>query len=220
MTLDQLAIKYTTDKSSLFHNYAIKYDRILSNNRNNFKKILEIGIGGDNTNDGGQSLRMWKEYFPQATIFGLDIINKKSQEEDRIQIFQGDQSDLSTLESISNFGPFDLIIDDGSHYYEHQIISFQNLFSSVRPGGFYIIEDVCTSYWNNWGYGTKMTAMDYFKSLIDDVNYYGLRLQSGNPARGDMDRREEWLDTKSNQKFQIYSIQFFNSTICIQKKFD
>lgn len=213
MTLDELSIKNSTDKSSLFHNYSVKYDRILCEYRNTYEKVLEIGI------HNGGSLKMWKEYFSIATIFGLDILDKKSFEDDRIKILQGDQSDLSTLNKLSNFGPYDLIVDDGSHYYEHQIISFENLFSSLKPGGFYIIEDVCTSYWKDWGFGTKMTAIDFFKNLIDDVNYYGLRLNSPSDSHQSLARREDWLDTNSNQKFQIYSIQFLNSTICIQKKF-
>jgi len=220
MTLDELAIKHQTDKSSLYHNYAIKYDRILSKYRDSFTNILEIGIGGSAKTDGGQSLRMWKDYFPKAKILGLDIIDKKSLEEDRLQIIQGDQSDENVLKSLTNFGHFDLIIDDGSHKYNHQIISFEFLFNSVKPGGFYIVEDICTSYWSDWKIGQSDNAMDYFKRLVDDVNYYGIRMNSSDSSRGDLDRRENWLDQASNQKFQIYSIQFLNSTIVIQKKFD
>ena len=65
--LDELALKYGTDKGSQYHNYCNKYDKILFPLREKFTNILEIGVAN------GSSVRMWEEYFPNATIHGVDF---------------------------------------------------------------------------------------------------------------------------------------------------
>src|SRR5439155_21067965 len=91
---------------------------------------------------------MWKEYFPHAVIVGIDIYDKSSLAEDRVTILQGDQSDPEFLADVSRrFGPFDVIIDDGSHVSAHVIASFHYLFGSLTDDGIYAIEDLQTSYW-------------------------------------------------------------------------
>lgn len=76
------------------HIYGQHYQHHFAPLRTKKLKILEIGVGGyDDPLSGGDSLRMWKTYFPNSMIYGLDIVDKSSLEEDRIKIFQGSQVD-------------------------------------------------------------------------------------------------------------------------------
>lgn len=205
MNLDNLAIKYNTDKSSLIHNYAVKYDEIFKGYTDKFDKILEIGVLF------GSSLKMWGDYFKNATIIGFDENDKSFLNTDKIKTIIGNQNNKQDLLKLEKFAPFDLVVDDGSHQYKHQILTFESLFGLIKPNGFYIVEDICTSYWDEYK-KTSFTSMDYFKNLIDDVNFNGIRL-------GDLnDRKESLLTTLYKQKFNIEYIQFFNSIIIIRKK--
>jgi demethylmacrocin O-methyltransferase len=117
---------------------------------------------------------MWRSYFPRATVYGLDIYEKLLPREPRILLVQGDQSDQVFLAGLAkSYGPFDLIVDDGSHLGRHLRASFAALFPAVRPAGLYVIEDLETAYWDEWEGGppgTPGTGADLAKSLLDDVN--------------------------------------------------
>lgn len=152
LTLDELAIKYTTDKGTVSgfpstHGYAPIYEKYLSDWRHAEIRLLEIGVCMEFTG-GGQSVRMWHEYFQKAEIYTFDIVDMKGLESElgpRVKFFQGDQSSRDSLRSMySEFGskPFDFILEDGSHIHEHQIISLGALFPYVKSGGYYILEDV------------------------------------------------------------------------------
>ena len=145
MTLQDLGLKYGTDKSrhqyknaSYLDIYAKHFEKV----KYDVKTFVEIGVLN------GASLKMWKEYFPNATIYGLDIDPRCSQfEEDRIKIFIGDQNDENFLTKIKNeIGEIDILLDDGSHITAHQIKTFNYLHSSIKPGGFFAIEDLRNSY--------------------------------------------------------------------------
>lgn len=217
MRLDDLAIKHRADKSSLYHNFAEKYDRLLSGFTKSFSSVLEIGVAL------GQSLRMWTDYFPNATIHGADIepsFKACEAYSSRIKFHLVDQGNEEQLKTLGQFSPFDLIVDDGNHWWREQIVSFQCLFPMVRPGGIYIIEDTCTSYWQEYN-NNPVSCVDYFKGLVDDVNLKGAK---GNmPSRPPPDfgswekgwhRREDcqsWLP-------EFESIHFLNSIIVIYKR--
>jgi len=152
LTLDEIAIKTGTDKgtTSQFastHGYAPIYEKYLSDLRDKQIRMLEIGIGMEFT-PGGQSVRMWYEYFEQAEICTIDIVDMKHLENEipyRFRFYKGDQSSREDLKNMYNeFGskPFDFILEDGSHIHEHQIISLGSLFPYVKSGGYYILEDV------------------------------------------------------------------------------
>jgi demethylmacrocin O-methyltransferase len=119
---------------------------------------------------------MWKAYFPFARIFGLDIYDKSTHQENRIKIFKGSQADNNFLKEVADYiGDIDVIVDDGSHINEHVIETFNVLFSRLKDGGIYIIEDTQTSYWESYGGDSKdlqnpKTIMNYFKSLTDSLN--------------------------------------------------
>lgn len=218
-TLDRLAIEYGTDKSSEKHNYCVKYEKYLPFKRHEQINILEIGILD------GKSLLTWKEYFYRANILGIDINpNCKKFEEPRIQVVIGSQDDGNFLSRTwQQYGPFDMILDDGSHMNEHVIYSFEHLFGSVKSGGVYVIEDVATSYfpWYGGGLNDPKSMMEYFKKLADDVNFRGVENIDDQAAV--WDRREDKLIPYSNKvqpdcRTDIESITFLNGIIIITKR--
>ena len=103
-------------------------------------KLLEIGVAQ------GGSLEMWAKYLENPEIHGIDlhpdIVNYKY-DYDNIHLTVGDQGDIDFIESfIEKNNDFDIIIDDGSHVQNHQTLSLIVLFSALKQGGIYIIEDV------------------------------------------------------------------------------
>jgi SAM-dependent methyltransferase len=166
--LSELSEKYGSDKGStgeirphrsgwLYHSYTEVYDLFLSGVRNTVTDILECGIGTNNTDVAssmgingtpGASLRMWREYFPNANITGIDIDPRIMFEEDRIQTFVVDQTSIESIEKFKAIVDtrFDLILDDGLHDYLPQITLFENMFDRLKDGGTYIIEDCLNSY--------------------------------------------------------------------------
>jgi hypothetical protein len=95
---------------------------------------------------------MWAEYFDKAKIFGIDCFEKKLQLGPRVTLLRGSQDDPGFLAKISrDHGPFEIVIDDGSHHPAHVVASFHGLFASVSDGGFYVIEDAQAAYWPSFG---------------------------------------------------------------------
>jgi hypothetical protein len=206
--LSELALKHGTDKWG-HHWYTDKYEKILAHLKNKAIKLLEIGVGGYEYPDrGGQSLKMWKEFFPKAQIFGLDYFDKSKLQEDRIKIFKGSQSDEAILNQIKNYcKELHVIIDDGSHKCFDQITSFKNLFPWMDANGIYIIEDTETSYWRDYGGNDKwladpLTCVNYFKALTDALNHKTIA--------GDVMAPPHFID-------MIESITFYRNIIVIQK---
>ena len=122
-----------------WEHYLDIYDRYFSKFIGKNLVIAEIGVFS------GGSLGMWKEYFVnKAEIWGIDIEpDCKNYEQDGVRVFIGDQSDPSFLRKITKQDKnIDILIDDGSHLPRHQIISFEEIFKEMNPGGVYICEDV------------------------------------------------------------------------------
>jgi hypothetical protein len=159
---------------------AFKWSHYLPIYEHHFQRFVNrpltlLEIGGLN----GGSLQMWKGYFgPQATIVCIDINPEvKQHEEDQIHVRIGDQSDTAFLQTlVDEFGQFDIVIDDGSHFSPHQIVSFDFLYPHTKENGVYLVEDTHTSYWPEWG-GLKRpgTFMEFTKDLIDSLNAYHTR---------------------------------------------
>lgn len=176
--LSDLSEKYGSDKGFSgnsfmtkngwqYHSYTDMYDLILKNKKNQVLNFFEMGIGTTDTsflyNMGkngtvGASLRMWKEYFPNAHIYGADIDSKCLFVEDRISTYVADQLSAESLTNLvkSIDKKFDVIVDDGLHEYESNICMYENMISSLNVNGFYIIEDIKNStlyryeeYFNN-----------------------------------------------------------------------
>ena len=175
-SLDLLAALYGTDKFGE-HEYTPVYERLMRASRRRPVRLLEVGVGGFAGALGGESLRMWASYFRRGRIFGIDLYDKTSLSAGRVQVFQCSQVDAPKLTDLAKtHGPFDFVIDDGSHVNAHQIATFGILWPHVKDGGVYIVEDVQTSYWPYYGGGPLGTpgyehsCMHWFKALADSVN--------------------------------------------------
>lgn len=131
-----------TDKDSA-HNYLELYENVFSKFDNKkVENILEIGV------ETGDSLLMWAEYFPNATIWGFDIKeidNNDVFNHPRIKTFIVDQRCEKSLSEIIKICPnFEVIIDDGGHTMEMHQKTLKHFFTKVKNDGVYVIEDLHT----------------------------------------------------------------------------
>jgi hypothetical protein len=163
--LSELCVKHGSDKGCLdfnkttlwkwsAHTYSNFYYSLFNHCRENIKLVFECGIGTNNpdvrsnmTINGqpGASLKVWKDYFPNAKIYGADIDKNILFNEDRISTYFVDQLNKETIEKMwqdIKMEDFDIIIDDGLHNAEANINLFLNSFHKLRKDGVYIIEDV------------------------------------------------------------------------------
>lgn len=206
--LNNLALIYGSDKWG-GHFYTTHYHEHFHKLRHKKLKILEIGVGGyEDPHYGGASLRMWKRYFPQSMINAIDIYDKKALQEPRIRIFQGSQADEAFLRKVCDeAGPFDIIIDDGSHMVDHVLTSFKTLFPLMREDGIYAVEDTQTSYWPDFGGNSEdlddpKTSMNFLKKLTDSLNHQGFLLPGYSPS---------YFDT------HIVAMHFYHNLVIINK---
>ena len=161
------------------------------------KRVLEIGV------QNGGSLKIWHDFFPDADIIGVDTLEScKDHAGDRISIVIGSQSDVKFLETL---GTFDIIIDDGGHYMTQQQVSMNTLLANqLSPGGLYIIEDLHTSYWEQF-LDIRRTTVDTLKDMVDDLHQYA-------------DESSRCIDKKGiKNKYDIKSISFYPGIVFIEK---
>lgn len=138
--LNSIGEETGTDKGSACHDYLNKYEFFLSKFKRQKIKILELGIFE------GASLKMWERYFPDAEITGIDVNPEcKKYGTERCGVIINDLGNEDFLEEIAGLRP-DIIIDDASHFWSHQIKAFLHLFPALRRGGIYILEDLGTSF--------------------------------------------------------------------------
>jgi hypothetical protein len=147
------------------HHYERYYTKWLEPYRSKRNvKLLEIGA------ERGRSLKLWHSYFDDpALILGLAYgasaqnVDSVAMKLDRAKVHFGDQSKKETMDYLKKKGPWDIIIDDGSHVPQHVLISLFSLWSSIKPGGMYVIEDLETSYWESgsmiYGYQLNHTGI-------------------------------------------------------------
>lgn len=168
-TLDELAALHGTDKRDGRHNYTSIYEQCLAPWRHRPVSVLEIGV------KDGASLRMWRDYFPNGEIHGIDVVPDTVRHAgDRIHVHIGDQRDRVFLEATAEqTGPLDIVLDDGSHRYQDQSASLRTLWKHVKPGGIYIVEDLHTSYLEDFGMGYRRreSTVEMLKELIDDIHH-------------------------------------------------
>ncbi len=170
--MNDLEKYFLENKGRLIHkwmHFFEVYDRHFSRYRGKDVVILEIGVFH------GGSLQMWKEYFgPKAQIHGVDI-NPRCKElgEEQVTIHIGSQSDRGFLRKLkAELPPIDILIDDGGHTMQQQIVTFEELYDAVKPDGVFLCEDLHTSYWLQYGGGHRRpgTFIEYSKTLIDKLS--------------------------------------------------
>lgn len=143
------------------------YEQFFSRFRGKSPKVLEVGVflGG--------GLEMWSKYFgPGSEILGIDIEPSTLDKAPRgTRVFIGDQGDSGFWNDflLSQPGPYDIIIDDGGHRMEQQILTLQKTLPLLKEGGVYLCEDTHTSYWPRHGGGLKSSSsfIEYSKQIID-----------------------------------------------------
>ncbi len=178
------------------------YDQWFKKYRGKEVVILEIGVYQ------GGSLNMWRDYFGEkAMIYALDINPLCKQFETKnTKIFIGSQEDKEFLNFVKSQIPkINILIDDGGHSMNQQIVSFEELYDHIKDDGLYICEDLHTSYWKNYGGGfkNKNSFIEYSKTLIDRINAWHAR-----------DKKLKVNDfTRST-----YSLHYYPSVLVIQKQ--
>ena len=115
---------------------------------------------------------MWREYLPtESIIVGIDIdpsCKQFEKEDENLYVRIGDQSNRAFLEDVvAEFGPFDFILDDGSHMCSHMIASFRHLFlAGLKEKGVYLVEDTHSNFWPSHR-DTDYSFIDLAKDLVD-----------------------------------------------------
>ena len=128
--------------------YLPTYEQLMAPLRMRRCAILELGVYA------GDSLEMWRDGFPRATVVGIDLVPPEIDLGPRVHVLQGDQTDAQFMRDLRTAhapGGFDVIIDDASHVGITTARSLQILFEEhLRPGGLYVIEDWGTGYLPDW----------------------------------------------------------------------
>lgn len=196
--------KYDTDKSD---HYLDNYLRHFSSFQDEEIKLLELGVFH------GGSLLLWRDFFSKGRIFGLDC--EPSQLDDktgRIRVFKGRQEDTELLDQIAKeVAPdgFDIIIDDASHIGELTRTSFWHLFDNhLKPGGFYVIEDWGTGYWESWADGKRYVPgrhhtfgmVGFIKELVDECAIEDIT----HPERGILPTRKSRFQFMEIHRGQVF----------------
>jgi hypothetical protein len=173
-------------------------------------RVVEIGVYS------GGSLDMWRSYFgSDSCIYGVDIEEAcKAYERDGVTIFVGDQGDYEFWRAFCrDVPPVDVVIDDGGHEPQQQIVTLESLLPHMRPGGVYLCEDIhgvenefaayasaLVANLNAWQTGGKPTG---FQSLVHSIHHYPFLTVIEKPAT----RRESFTAPKRGTQWQ----PFYNS---------
>ena len=156
-------VKFRSLKHS---NYFEIYDELFEKYREKKITFVEIGV----TNGG--SLMMWREYFKEANIIGIDFNpSAKKWEEYGFKIFIGDQSDPKFwTDFFSKVGKIDILIDDGGHTNQQQISTFHSCYENINENGIILFEDTHSSYLKEFGNPSKYSFMNFCYNLVDVMN--------------------------------------------------
>lgn len=147
------------------------YEKWFSPYRGKDIVFVEVGVWN------GGSVQMWKNYFGKdAKIIGVDIDPRCKQfEDEQISIEIGNQEDPNFWAAFKEKYPrVDILLDDGGHMMNQQIVTFREIFPHIQDGGLYICEDCGTSYRENFGGGLKRegTFIEFAKNLVDEINAF------------------------------------------------
>lgn len=209
--------KYATDKNSYFHDYPRQYNNILKEYRLKNIRLLEIGVFQ------GNSLLAWRDYFRNSThIVGIDIdpnCAKYSRKDDAIYVHIGDANDPNIVKELNTlYGPFDIIIDDGSHVNTDVQNCFELWFPTLNNNGLYIVEDTIT-YKSSIHQNTAIiNQLQYFQNLTIHLNQWRYDSNLPNSTRDHcVDPFKIEKKTDNPLEYGIDSIHFGCSFIAVKK---
>ena len=206
---------YSLPNVHKWYHYFDVYEHHFARFRDRPIRMLEIGVFR------GGSLHMWKRFFhPESTIVGIDIdpscaVHDAADHDIHVRI--GSQADPDFLESVNEeFGPFDIILDDGSHRTHHQITSFGALFrSALKENGCYFVEDCHGNYWLKH-IDSTFTFMDLAKYLVDVLHepYLDRAETHFRKGHGSQIKQAEVSYLSAN----LDGIHFYDSIVVFEKK--
>lgn len=169
LTLKQICSLYNTDKNT-YHSYVDQiYEDLFRELRPSVKKLLEIGV------DSGASLFMWKEYFDNAKIYGIDEKDcPAAHNRDRIQFLAEDAYRHDTMGKLPS--DFDIIIDDGPHTLDTMTFTIKEYLKKINNNGILIIEDLQDFHWSNIlrkhvpeNYNVEVRDLRKIRNRYDDI---------------------------------------------------
>ena len=200
-TLAQIFQEHQGLVAHKFPHHMMIYDRLFASFRENPDiSIIEIGIAN------GGSLQLWRKYFGEnASVIGIDIQDKTElATQSGAKIFVGDQGAHDFWEIVTpQLGNPHIIIDDGSHRCNDQIMTFDSLFPILQDGGLYIIEDIHTSYRSAYGGGLRAhgSLIEHLKRMVDDIHI-----------------AEHQRQSNMNHHSHVFSIQLYPNLAVIEKR--
>ncbi len=189
-TASYAAYRKSPHRSIKHSTYFETYDALFGRYRGQPITFVEVGVLG------GGSLFMWREFLgPQARIVGVDLNpNAKKWEAEGFEIHIGSQSDPAFWRDVvAKVGPMDVVLDDGGHTFEQQIVTTEALIDNIRDGGMLVVEDTHTSY--QAGFGPRgYSFITYVARMMDRIN-----------------RRFHELGGKTEKR--VWSVQVFESIV-------
>lgn len=223
LTLHGLGLKYGTDK--VIHGFLPAYEAIFSSLQSRAQRVMEIGVFF------GASIEMWKTYFTNAVIHGVDSFrgfqgngNKFDNPEKylqertknphpRIKLHKVDQHNDKELEEFARsmaINSFDIIIDDASHLMCDQQKTLARLFPLVRPGGYFVIEDIHTSLQS--GYDVTISPNNKTLTMVEKY------IKTGKWDSVYMNKEDTEYLNNNTEMARVIKITISSITCIIRKK--
>ncbi len=208
--IEDIYYNKTTKYTSKWTNYFDIYHTWLQKFINQKPTVLEIGV------DNGGSLQMWHIYFGNASLFGVDN-RPKFDFNNPIEylgfdaaLIVGDQGDKDFWETFKTVTPkLDVVIDDGSHFQDHQILTLSKLWPIMNEGGIYLVEDTHASYMSIFG-GRLGAQTTFISAMVECIN--GLHVDHFDPEE------QKWIEELNKEPFRsIKAIHFYDSVVVLEK---
>jgi hypothetical protein len=214
-TLEDLFDRGTGGRCSKWRHYFEIYERYFAKFKDTDCSYLEIGVSQ------GGSLDIFQEYLgPKAKILGIDV-NPECLQWGRngMEVMIGDQADAAFMGQVAAKGPFDMIVDDGGHIPDQQLVSFFSLFPTLKDGGVYLVEDLHSSSWLG-GQGSRfgINFYDFARGLVEKLSAYHVDQRLLERYALQRDQRQGAVTFENFAITDIFGIHFYDSVIVFEKR--
>ena len=216
LTFEELFDRGTDGRCTKWRHYFEIYDRYFSKFRGSECTYLEIGVAQ------GGSLDIFQEYLgDKARLVGVDLNpDCKQYERDGVKILIGNQADANfMMESVVPTGPFDIIIDDGGHIPDQQLVSFLSLFPQLKEGGIYLVEDLHTTFWLG-GQASRfgINFYDFARGLVEKLSLFHVDQRLMDHYLLPRDQRPNTISINNFATSDIFGIYFYDSVVVFEKR--